>query len=66
MQSQVQKVLEKLEDLTPERLAEVEDYIDFLRQRDQGKNLRKNFTQASESAFSQVWNNDSDAIYDTI
>ena len=66
MQSQVQKVLEKLQHLTPDRLAEVEDYIDFLRQRDQDKNLRKNFTQASESAFAKVWNNDSDAIYDTL
>jgi hypothetical protein len=66
MQPQVQHVLEKLEHLSPDRLSEVEDFIDFLQQRDQGKRLRRDFARASEAAFVKVWDNDDDAIYDTL
>lgn len=66
MQPQVKYVLEKLENLSPDRLAEVEDFIDFLQQRDQDKCLRRDFSGASEAAFANVWDNDDDAIYDTL
>lgn len=66
MQSQLEYMLEKLEHLSPERLAEVEDFIDFLNHRDQDKRLRQDLTQASEDSFSKIWNNDDDAIYDTL
>lgn len=66
MQPQVEHMLEKLEHLSPERLAEVEDFIDFLNQRDQDKRLRQDYAQASEDAFSKAWDNDDDAIYDTL
>lgn len=66
MQPQVQQVLEKLEQLSPDRLAEVEDFIDFLQQRDQDKRLRQDYARASEAAFAKVWVNDEDAIYDKL
>lgn len=66
MQPQVEHMLEKLEHLSPERLAEVEDFIDFLSQRDRDTPLRQDYAQASEGAFSKVWDNDDDAIYDTL
>jgi len=66
MQPQVQHMLEKLEHLSPERLAEVEDFIDFLNQRDQDKRLRQDYAQASEEAFNKVWDNDDDAVYDSL
>lgn len=66
MQPQVQQMLQKLEHLSPERLAEVEDFIDFLQQRDQDKRLHQDFTQASEATFSKVWDNDDDALYDNL
>ncbi|HET8801142.1 MAG TPA: hypothetical protein VFN01_08160 [Marinobacter sp.] len=65
MQPQVEHVLEKLEHLSPDRLAEVEDFIDFLSQRDQDKRLRRDYVQASEAVFNKVWDNDDDAIYDS-
>ena len=64
MQPQVQHMLEKLEHLSPDRLAEVEDFIDFLLQRDQDKRLRQEFVRAAEAAFAKVWDNDENAIYD--
>jgi hypothetical protein len=66
MQPQVQHMLEKLEHLSPDRLAEVEDFIDFLQQRDQNKGLRRDYARASEAAFTKVWDNDEDAIYDQL
>lgn len=66
MQPQVEHMLEKLEHLSPDRLAEVEDFIDFLQQRDRDKRLRQDFTQASKDAFNKVWDNDDDAIYDSL
>lgn len=66
MQLQVQQVLEKLEQLSPDRLAEVEDFIDFLQQRDQDKRLHQDYARASEAAFAKIWDNDEDAIYDQL
>lgn len=59
-------MIEKLEHLSPGRLAEVADFIDFLRQRDQDKRLRQDYAQASEASFNKVWDNDDDAIYDKL
>ena len=66
MQPQVEQVVTKLEHLTPDRLAEVEDFIDFLQQRDKHRRLRQVFSHASEAAFAKVWDNDEDAFYDTL
>ena len=66
MQPQMQHVLEKLEHLSLDRLAEVEDFIDFLQQRDQDKPLRRDFARGSEVAFAKIWDNDSDVIYDSL
>ena len=66
MQSQVEHMLEKLEHLSSDRLAEVEDFIDFLSQRDQNRRLQQDFKHASEQAFNKVWDNDDDAIYDSL
>jgi hypothetical protein len=66
MQSQVQHMIEKLAHLPPERLTEVEDFIDFLKQRDSAQRLSHRFSQASESSFAQVWDNNDDAIYDNL
>ena len=63
---QLEHVQHKLEHLAPERLAEVEDFIDFLRQRDREQRLRRDYAQASEPAFGRVWDNDEDAVYDEL
>jgi uncharacterized membrane protein len=49
MHSHAQHMLEKLEHLSPDRLVEVEDFIDFLQQRDQNKHLRQDFKRASDT-----------------
>lgn len=64
MHAQTHQIAHKLERLSPERLVEVEDFIDFLLVRDQDQRLRQDYAQASEAAFAKVWDNDEDAIYD--
>lgn len=66
MNPQLEQVRDKLENLAPERLAEVEDFIDFLRERDQDQRLRRQYEQASETAFARIWDNDEDAVYDEL
>ena len=66
MQPQLEQIQEKLAYLAPDRLAEVEDFIDFLQQRDQDKQLRAHYAHASEEVFNKVWDNDDDAIYDKL
>ena len=67
MQAQyIEQVMQKLQALTPNRIHEVEDFIDFLQQRDQDDRLRQDYARASEAAFAKVWDNDEDAVYDKL
>ena len=61
-----QALLEKLKALPPERVAEVEDFVDFLRTRDGERAAVRAATRAAEPAFAKVWNNDADAAYDSL
>lgn len=58
-------LLEKIESLPPARIAEVEDFVDFLREREE-RQLVRAATRASEPAFAQVWDNADDAAYDEL
>ena len=49
---------------SPQRLAEVEDFVDFLREREAEQRLTHAAANASEASFTQVWDNDEDAAYD--
>ncbi len=58
-----QALIEKLKTLAPERVAEVDDFVDFLRARDEVRGLVGAATRASEAAFAKVWDNEDDAAY---
>jgi len=59
-------ILEKLKELPPERLAEVEDFVDFLRTRADDRALARAAAKRSEEAFARVWENPEDADYDRL
>ena len=59
-----QAVIEKLRQLPPQRLAEVEDFVDFLRAREDDVQLTRAAATTSEAALIAVWSNDDDAAYD--
>lgn len=57
-------LIEKLKTLSPERMAEVEDFIDFLRARQQHSALVRVAARVAEPTFAKVWNNERDSAYD--
>lgn len=59
-------LIEKLNTLPADRLHEVEDFVDFLRSRDQDRALVRAASSASEPAFAAVWNNPEDDVYDAL
>ena len=64
MNAAIQILFDKINQLPPQRLAELEDFVDFLRTRDEDHRLAVAAAKASEASFSEVWNNDDDAAYD--
>ena len=62
----ISELIDKLEALPPERIGEVEDFIDFLMQRDADRQLTQAATKAAEQTFAKVWGNPDDADYDAL
>ena len=62
----VDRVVQKLQALSTERLGEVEDFIDFLRHRDSERELTQMAMVASEPVLNAVWDNPDDAEYDAL
>jgi len=67
--SEIEKrLLEKIRNLPSEKVIEVEDFIDFLcdRQRDSSQDLVLAATKLSEASFAKIWDNPEDAAYDDL
>lgn len=60
------QLIEKILQLPPTRLAEVTDFVDFLRSREKDRDLTRSAAQASVASFAAVWDNDADAAYDKL
>jgi hypothetical protein len=63
---QIEQLANKLQTLSPERIMEVEDFIDFLRQRDEDQQLTQLAMNASQSTLNTIWDNADDAEYDRL
>jgi hypothetical protein len=59
-------LIEKIRSLPPERIAEIEDFVDFLRARDADRDLTRAARAGSEPALAAVWNNPEDDVYDDL
>ena len=62
----IHELIEKLEALPPERIVEVEDFIDFLSSRSADRRLTLAASQTAEPSLAQVWDNPEDAVYDQL
>ncbi len=62
---QAETLIEKIKNLPPEHLSEVETFVDFIAERAE-RRLVQAATRMSEDAFQQVWNNEADAAYDRL
>jgi hypothetical protein len=61
-----QVLIEKLRSLSSDRITEVEDFIDFLRQREADQSLVRAAARLSEDTLRKVWDNPEDADYDRL
>jgi hypothetical protein len=62
----VETLIEKIRGLSAEKAAEVEDFVDFLRLREEESRLTQAAGRLSEEAFAEVWDNPEDAVYDEL
>jgi len=65
-QDQEQIIIEKIRTLPPDKIVEVEDFVDFLRQRNEDRRLTQAATKLSENALQKIWDNPDDADYDRL
>ncbi len=63
---QPQELFEKIQNLPPEKIAVVEDFVDFLRHRDDDMHLTAVAAKLSEKSFQKAWDNPDDAEYDNL
>lgn len=61
-----QALLEKMQALPPERLSEVEDFVDFIAACEQERTLARAVSAASAPAFATIWNNPDDDASDAL
>jgi hypothetical protein len=67
MQAQnIDQTVAKLKQLPSERLAEVEDFIDFISQRETDRTMTQVAKAISEPVLNNVWDNEADAAYDQL
>ncbi len=67
MQTQhTQELFHKICMLPPEKVAVVEDFVEFLRLRDEEDGLVRWAGRLSAQSFAKVWNNPEDADYDNL
>ncbi len=61
---QEETLIEKIRMLPPDKVAEVEDLVDFMLYRDDARCLVRGAGKLSEECLRAVWDNDEDAAYD--
>jgi hypothetical protein len=66
MAANAQNLIEKIKALPAERVAEVEDFVDFIRLREQERSLTRAAAATSAQSFAAVWNNPEDDVYDAL
>ena len=59
-------LIEKIKALPDERIVEVEDFVDFIAARAQGRSLTRAAAAASDPTFAKIWNNPDDDAYDAL
>ena len=52
--------------LSPDKVAEVADFVDFISQKDRHRRLLKAGNKLAEDAFEKVWDNSEDDVYDRL
>ncbi|MGB1110130.1 MAG: DUF2281 domain-containing protein [Gammaproteobacteria bacterium] len=62
----VKNLIEKIQQLPLSRIAEVEDFVDFLKQRETDQVVTHAAMTAAEPTLNVIWDNPDDADYDQL
>jgi hypothetical protein len=63
---QEKSLIDKIRALPAEQIDEVEDFVDFLRERSEDRRLTRAAATLSQPVFAQIWDNADDAEYDQL
>jgi len=63
---QEKMLIEKVRTLSPEKVSQVIDFVDFLSHRDNERRLIQAANKLAEPAFKKVWDNPEDDVYDNL
>ena len=66
MPGNTKTLIEKIEALPAERIAEIEDFVDFLQMRELDRALTRAAAAASTASFAVIWENPEDDVYDAL
>lgn len=64
--SYTQDLIDKIRALPEDKIAEVADFVEFLKLKADDRQAARATTALSEQAFAKVWDNDDDAAYDKL
>ncbi len=65
-QDNTRQLFNKIQRLPPEKVAVVDDFVDFLESRGKENSLTRAVEKLSEQSFQKVWDNQEDAEYDNL
>ena len=66
MASDTKALIEKIEALPSERIAEIEAFVDYIRLREEERALVRAAAATSSATFAAIWNNPEDDVYDAL
>jgi hypothetical protein len=61
-----QSLMDKIQALPVERIAEVEDFVEFISAREQERSLTRAASAVSAPALAAIWGNPEDDAYDAL
>jgi hypothetical protein len=61
-----ENLLQQIQALPPERIAEIEDFVAFIAAREEARSLTRAAAAASAPAFAAIWNNPDDDAYNEL
>ena len=59
-------IIQKIRTLSPDQVAEVVDFVDFISQKEHDRRMLKAGNKLAEDAFKKVWDNTEDEVYDRL
>jgi hypothetical protein len=66
MPADSKSLIEKIEALPADRIAEIEDFVDFIRLREQERALIRAAAAKSAPTLAAIWSNPEDDVYDVL